>query len=259
MIPGPHLPDYCRFSPIFGAREQDEKSTAAFSLDADNTLFDYDSAEIRGAHGDSQRRAAGRFLCGDGTRRLPRNQRLASGERLEQGTHLACRAEAGPVPRAPAISGLCRGPAGHFFTIPPGAFGQGVLFSHAKEVVEEAAPELSPGAGHKRDRDWCSADAWRNPAWRGCFRAVIISEELGLAKPDPRFFKAAREAISLPSDELLCIGDNPASDIEGARAAGIDVCWYAPKGQPWPGPGDPPSLVIRDLAEILPLASSIFT
>ena len=129
---------------------------------------------------------------------------------------------------------------------------------HAKEVVEELSRSF-PLALVTNGIGMVQRGRLEKSGVAGCFRAVIISEELGLAKPDPRFFQAAREAISLPADELLCIGDNPASDIEGARAAGIDACWYAPKGQPWPGPGDPPSLVIRDLAEILPLASSIFT
>ena len=86
------------------------------------------------------------------------------------------------------------------------------------------------------------------------FKALIISEELGVAKPDPRFFHAAAEALSIPPEDLLCIGDNPGSDVEGARAAGIDACWFSPKGRPWPGPGAPPSLIITDLKEILRFA-----
>lgn len=93
----------------------------------------------------------------------------------------------------------------------------------------------------------------------GLFRAVLISEELGFAKPDPRFFQAAVEALSLPADVLLCVGDNPAADVQGARSAGIDACWYAPSGRPWPGPGEQPTLVIRELAEVLPLAAPLFT
>ena len=87
----------------------------------------------------------------------------------------------------------------------------------------------------------------------GHFTAILISEELGVAKPDPRFFQAAGDALGLSPDRLLCVGDNPAADIAGARGAGIDACWYAPGGAPWPGPGDPPDLVIRDLADVLHL------
>jgi 2-haloacid dehalogenase len=85
----------------------------------------------------------------------------------------------------------------------------------------------------------------------GSFTAVLISEELGLAKPDPRFFQAAGTALGLPAARLLCVGDNPEADIGGARGAGIDACWFAPGGGAWPGPGDPPEHVIRDIADLL--------
>jgi 2-haloacid dehalogenase len=87
-----------------------------------------------------------------------------------------------------------------------------------------------------------------------CFSAVLISEELGMAKPDARFFQAACEALRLPPSELLCIGDSPVADVMGARAAGIDSCWYAPSGASWPGPAEAPDCIIRSLKEILKFA-----
>ena len=78
------------------------------------------------------------------------------------------------------------------------------------------------------------------------FHAVLISEELGFAKPDPRFFQAAVSAIGLPSAELLCVGDSPTSDIAGGRGFGMDTCWVS-GGSAWPGPGPEPTYVIRDL------------
>lgn len=50
--------------------------------------------------------------------------------------------------------------------------------------------------------------------------------------------------------QLLCVGDSPAADIAGAQAAGIDACWFAPAGGPWPGPGDPPLHTVRVLSDI---------
>jgi len=84
----------------------------------------------------------------------------------------------------------------------------------------------------------------------GHFTAVLISEEMGVAKPDPRFFHAAANALGLEPARLLCVGDNPAADVAGARAAGIDACWFSPSGAPWPGPGEPPAYIVRDLGEL---------
>jgi 2-haloacid dehalogenase len=85
----------------------------------------------------------------------------------------------------------------------------------------------------------------------GHFTAVLISEEMGIAKPDPRFFHAAGKALDIPPDGLLCVGDNAAADIAGARDAGIDACWLAPAGSSWPGPGDPPTHTIHDISHVL--------
>ncbi|HET6451556.1 MAG TPA: YjjG family noncanonical pyrimidine nucleotidase [Spirochaetia bacterium] len=82
------------------------------------------------------------------------------------------------------------------------------------------------------------------------FAAVLISEEIGMAKPDPRFFLAAAKALGLPPVRLLCVGDNPSADVAGARSAGIDACWFAPGGASWPGPGEPPMHIVRNLAEL---------
>ncbi len=53
------------------------------------------------------------------------------------------------------------------------------------------------------------------------FDAVVTSAGVGARKPDPRIFAAALEAVDCDPAEALHIGDTPAEDIEGARAAGI--------------------------------------
>ena len=88
----------------------------------------------------------------------------------------------------------------------------------------------------------------------GCFSAVLISEDLGFAKPDPRFFHAACAALDLPPADVLCVGDSPVTDIGGALSVGIDACWYAPNGEQWPDAANPPTLVIRNLLELVPFA-----
>ncbi len=61
------------------------------------------------------------------------------------------------------------------------------------------------------------------------FREIIISEEIGFAKPDPEFFRVTFEKIGNPArDEVLLIGDSLSSDMQGGTRYRIDTCWYNP-------------------------------
>jgi len=60
---------------------------------------------------------------------------------------------------------------------------------------------------------------------------VIISEEVGLSKPDPRIFEYAMDMLGHPRREtVLMVGDSLSSDIRGGVNAGIHTCWYNPDG-----------------------------
>jgi 2-haloacid dehalogenase len=61
------------------------------------------------------------------------------------------------------------------------------------------------------------------------FEDWIISQEVGVAKPDPRIFDIAFERLGQPDKrEVLIIGDSLSSDMAGGIAYGIDTCWYNP-------------------------------
>ncbi len=63
------------------------------------------------------------------------------------------------------------------------------------------------------------------------FDAIVISEEVGIQKPDPQVFRLALETLGAASDDrVIMIGDGLASDIKGAIAAGIDSCWVNVRG-----------------------------
>ncbi len=86
---------------------------------------------------------------------------------------------------------------------------------------------------------------------RDCFAEIVISGEIGLAKPDPAIFDFAFERIGRPAKErVLMIGDNLGSDILGGANYGIDTCWYNPAGV-LNGHGVEPTFEIRELLEIL--------
>ena len=86
---------------------------------------------------------------------------------------------------------------------------------------------------------------------RDCFAEIVISGEVGLAKPDPAIFDFAFERIGRPVKErVLMVGDNLGSDILGGANYGIDTCWYNPKGA-LNGHGVEPDFEILELREIL--------
>lgn len=60
---------------------------------------------------------------------------------------------------------------------------------------------------------------------------LIISEEVGAAKPKAAFFDVASARCGQPpKSEVLMIGDSLSSDIQGAADYGVDTCWFNPSG-----------------------------
>jgi 2-haloacid dehalogenase len=66
------------------------------------------------------------------------------------------------------------------------------------------------------------------------FASVVISEEAGCAKPDPRIFYPACRALGVAPADVLFVGDSTASDMPAAANAGMDFCWYNPAAAPLP-------------------------
>ena len=80
---------------------------------------------------------------------------------------------------------------------------------------------------------------------------LIISEEVGAAKPHPAFFDAACAQTGNPrKSDVLIIGDSLTSDIQGGADYGIDTCWYNPTQEAKPD-GLPITYEIRHLNELL--------
>jgi 2-haloacid dehalogenase len=90
-------------------------------------------------------------------------------------------------------------------------------------------------------------------AIRGFVSELIISEEIGAAKPNAAFFEAAFERCGRsPKSDVLMIGDSLTSDIQGGVDYGIDTCWYNPTGAAQPAALGI-TYEIRSLRELLDL------
>lgn len=70
---------------------------------------------------------------------------------------------------------------------------------------------------------------------RHFFHVVVLSDDIGINKPDRRIFgHALRRAHASAADSIL-IGDNPITDVLGALRAGWAAVWFNPSGTPSPG------------------------
>lgn len=57
------------------------------------------------------------------------------------------------------------------------------------------------------------------------FDTILISEEVGLRKPDPLIFQRGIDHLSVSAAESIFVGDHPEHDVKAARDAGMLGIW----------------------------------
>ena len=91
---------------------------------------------------------------------------------------------------------------------------------------------------------------------------VFISDVIGYEKPRKEFFDIVFGELSgFGKEKALLVGDSLTSDMRGANNAGVDACWYNPKGKPMPehqGAGEALRIEyeIRNLRELFEIIAS---
>lgn len=71
---------------------------------------------------------------------------------------------------------------------------------------------------------------FRDLGIRDHFDLIVDSGLVGVEKPDPRIFRVALERFDVPPDRALHLGDMFATDVVGARAAGMRCALIDPFG-----------------------------
>lgn len=83
------------------------------------------------------------------------------------------------------------------------------------------------------------------------FEHIFVSDEINLAKPDPRYFQHVYDRIDeTDKSRVLVIGDNIQSDIGGAETFGFKTCWYNPNQKENTSKFSP-TYTIGDLSELV--------
>ena len=73
-------------------------------------------------------------------------------------------------------------------------------------------------------------EALARVALDGFFERIFVSSELGVEKPDRRFFAALLDGLGLPPEACVMVGDSYVNDVRGAAACGLRTVWLAPAG-----------------------------
>ncbi len=79
------------------------------------------------------------------------------------------------------------------------------------------------------------------------FHGKVSAREVGVGKPHPRIFEVAADCAGVALQDVLHIGDDPALDVLGACAVGMQTVWVNREGHVWSDPHRQPHLSVPDL------------
>jgi 2-haloacid dehalogenase len=216
-------------------------------FDADDTLFDYPNAErtaLLACHRRFQVPAAADIFIDayrrhnhDVWREFERGETDQATLRVERFRRLASELGLPSLPLEPVSS---------FYL--DALSGQSQLLPGALETVSQLAEEyplalVTNGIAAVQNKRFAASPI------TPYFQSIVISEEAGVAKPDPRIFTPALEKIGVDAAEVLYVGDSVTSDMAAARNAGMDFCWLNPGAAAVPA-GYAPAHIIRTIQEI---------
>ena len=79
----------------------------------------------------------------------------------------------------------------------------------------------------------------------------VISEAVGIRKPDARIFHDALDHFGLAPADCLHVGDQARADAWGAGRLGLRTVWISRHTDPYPEDEHPPTLTVTRLADVL--------
>lgn len=90
-------------------------------------------------------------------------------------------------------------------------------------------------------------------------RAIFISDQIGISKPNPKLYRYAAEKLGLPPAEIMVVGDNPAKDLVPAKEVGMITVRHRGGGKHAGAPtAVAPDYEIEDFHDLLAILRSDF-
>jgi HAD superfamily hydrolase (TIGR01509 family) len=121
----------------------------------------------------------------------------------------------------------------------------------ARELLEALAERAIPTA--ILTNGWSPLQRLKIAHALGYSGPILISDELGIPKPDPAAFAKLVDVLRVPSERVWYVGDNPKADVAGAQGAGLRGVWFDWENLAYPVDAPPPDARIARLSELLDL------
>ena len=82
------------------------------------------------------------------------------------------------------------------------------------------------------------------------FEVILVSGQLGIAKPDPRIFDVALEGLRVAPEEAIMVGNSLEHDHLGAMNAGVRFVWANHRSEDLPDGWPEPDHIVCNFAEL---------
>src|ERR1700730_3784661 len=82
------------------------------------------------------------------------------------------------------------------------------------------------------------------------FALSLNARQIGVGKPHPLCFERIAEELRVAPNEIVYVGDDPALDVEAARAAGLRTAWVHRFDQRWRHAIAPADIVVMNCTQL---------
>ena len=87
----------------------------------------------------------------------------------------------------------------------------------------------------------------------GFQKAVFVSDDLGVRKPNVHAFNVLRDHFGMTADRIWYVGDDPLVDVVGALNAGMRAVWCDYEARKFPTDIPAPTAIVTDIRDVLDL------
>lgn len=120
-----------------------------------------------------------------------------------------------------------------------------VPFPSALKLLDDLKPEFTLGTITNGNADIAHIGLGHH------FDFTVTAADAGVMKPHADIFTYALGLAGVDAGHALHVGDDPVTDVQGAKAAGMRAVWVNPDERPWDDTlGPAPDATVAEVAEL---------